>query len=511
MKTFLTRKRCCGILAHITSLPGPYGVGDVGLSSYAFIDFLVKANQSYWQFLPIGPTNSVFDNSPYMSTSAFAGSPLLISPDLLYENNLLKKSQVSSIPDFSPFSADFIKAADFKRKLLQRAFTNHTPAKDVKWQKFIEETDWLEDYALFMTLKEVFKGSGWYTWPEKLASRKKDALGKIKATEKDKYTYYCFEQYVFYTQWKKLRDYAKEKGITLFGDIPFYVGLDSTDVWANQELFTLDIKTHLPTAVAGVPPDYFSKTGQRWGNPLYRWEASSPVIKKKLKTWWISRLKLAFEQVEVARIDHFRGFESYWAIPAECATAIDGSWLKGPGKQFFKEMEATIGSMKIVAEDLGIINDAVRKLRDDLKLPGMRVLQFAFDGNPDNPFLPHNFDTQNCVVYTGTHDNDTSVGWFLSDQLSDDDRVKVKEYCNRKIFDETGIHQDLIYLALSSVAALSIFPLQDILGFGNDCKMNTPGISTGNWSWRCAPRYLDDETAAWLSEKTTLFGRGRQK
>lgn len=511
MKNFISNKRSSGVLAHITSLTSPFGIGDIGYSSYKFIDFLTKANQTYWQFLPTSPTNGVFGFSPYMSSSAFAGSPLLISPELLVEEGLVSSSYLKTDFGFSPYTTDFQRVSEFKQSMLLEAYSNFSANGNNQYNNFLEETTWLNDYALFMTLKNIYREKGWSEWPKEYVTRNKKALAKIRTEHITQIEYYLFEQYIFFKQWKKLHQYAKHSGIVLFGDIPIYVGLDSADVWANQDIFTLSPITHQPTTVSGVPPDYFSKTGQRWGNPLYRWNTSDPKTIEKLQNWWIERFRQIFQNVDVARIDHFRAFESYWSIPEENKTAIDGEWLKGPGKSFFKVIEKNLGKLDIVAEDLGIITPEVGELRDSLGFPGMKVLQFAFDGNPENSFLPHNFQTSNCIVYTGTHDNDTTVGWYLSDLLDDDKRKFIKEYCNRRFQDDNSIHQDLIHLALSSTSKLSIFPLQDILGFGNDCKMNSPGVATGNWAWRCAPEFLSKNIAQWIGEKTELFGRGRQE
>jgi 4-alpha-glucanotransferase len=509
-KNILSDRRRSGILAHISSLPSPYGIGDIGNASYDFLDFLEASGQSCWQFLPLTPTNSLFDNSPYMSTSAFAGSPLLISPDMLAADGLIDPGSLSNHPDFSIYTTDYKAVADFKKALLEEAFTTFSrQPPNPRFKAFLDSHTWLDDYALFMALKDHLKDSPWFLWPSEIATRKPKALDQQHQILAQAVDYYRFEQFIFYTQWSALRKKAEERQILLFGDIPIYVGLDSVDVWAHQNIYTLDPTTKLPTVVSGVPPDYFSETGQRWGNPLYRWDSSSKEVLQHLEDWWVQRLTVVFELVDIARIDHFRAFESYWAIPAENETAIDGKWLPGPGIDFFNAIEKRLGHLDIVAEDLGIITDEVLKLRDALGFPGMKVLQFAFDGNPDNYFLPHNFETSNCVVYTGTHDNDTTVGWFFSNQLNDEQRHTVKRMANRSLHDETGIHHDLMYLALSSTSNLSIFPLQDILGFGNDCRMNTPGVPQGNWGWRCAPQFLNSELREFMRTQTALFGRYR--
>ncbi|HID03073.1 MAG TPA: 4-alpha-glucanotransferase [Desulfobacterales bacterium] len=498
-------KRSSGILAHISSLPSTHGIGDIGYSAYAFLDFLHDAGQTLWQFLPTGPTNPAFDNSPYMSTSAFAGSPLLISLDLLVADGLLKK-QSAHYPGFSEYQTNFPKVATLKNRCMKEAFKQFNISEPA-FLKFKKNTHWLFDYCLFMTLKEIHQHKGWFDWPADIACREKAALKKVAEQNPHRLDYYAFEQFIFSKQWQKLRIKAKEKNIQFIGDIPIYVGWDSVDVWANQSIFALNPKTHAPTDVAGVPPDYFSKTGQRWGNPLYRWNCRDKKVKQQLYSWWTKRFEAIFGLVDIARVDHFRGFESYWSIPARQKTAIKGKWVKGPGIKFFKEIYKTLGPLQIIAEDLGEITPEVIALRDALGFPGMKVLQFAFDGNLENSFLPFNFTSPNSVIYTGTHDNDTTVGWFLSNQLNDQKRKNLKKYCNRQQNDDSGIHRDLIYLALSSISQYAIFPLQDVLGFGNDCKMNSPGSKEGNWAWRCAPRFLTQDISSWMHEQCTLFGR----
>lgn len=508
MNFFLSGQRSSGVLAHFTSIPSPFGIGDIGHSSRKFLSFLEQSNQTYWQFLPTGPTNSVFGHSPYMSSSAFAGSPLLICPESLKEMGLAEQSELADIEPFPPYRVDFDRVIRFKTKLLQNAYRRFDK-QDERYQQFISSTGWLKDYALFMSLKEVFKQKPWFAWPELLKNRDETALEDFKQNNKDAVGYFCFEQFLFATQWKQLRTTANQKGIKLFGDIPIYVGLDSADVWANQDIFTLDKKSGRPTHVAGVPPDYFSETGQRWGTPLYRWQTTEKNVRKQLLSWWTSRFKAMFTLVDTARIDHFRGFESYWAIPEEEETAVNGKWLKGPGKPFFEAVFKKLGKLEIVAEDLGIITEEVNKLKDSLNFPGMKVLQFAFDNNPANTFLPHNFTGTNSVIYTGTHDNDTTLGWFLSEQVTEHDRIFIKRYVNGSLNDLKPIHRDLIHLAFSSISALAIIPLQDLLGFGSDCRMNVPGTAEGNWQWRCTDEFLTADIAAWTNETTEMFGRGR--
>ena len=506
MSTLLSHRQS-GILAHVTSLPCPYGIGDIGSAGQNFLEFLAEAKQSVWQFLPTGPTHPVFDYSPYMSTSAFAGSSLLISPELLWQEGRISSASLHNHPPFSPYTVDFQAVTAFKTRLLEEAYLSFSPSEPA-FLAFTASHSWLDDYALFMAIKDDHQDLGWFDWPTAVARRLPSTLAELTELHEKRIQYYRFEQFIFHQQWQQLRAKASDLGIALLGDIPIYVGLDSVDVWANQPIFTLRPATGQPSHVSGVPPDYFSETGQRWGNPLYRWNSRSAATQSQLLDWWTKRFSAVFELVDLARIDHFRGFESYWAIPAEKPTAVDGVWLKGPGQSFFESITQKLGHLNIIAEDLGIITPAVEKLRDSLGFPGMKVLQFAFDGNADNPFLPHNFTTPNSIVYTGTHDNETTLGWFLgSNQMDDDLRRKIKRIANRELQDSHGIHQDLNYLALSSISTLAILPLQDVLGFGNDCRMNSPGTPAGNWRWRCAAEFLNTEITNSLAEQTSLFGR----
>jgi len=503
------KNRSSGILAHISSLPSPFGIGDIGPASCNFIDFLVQCDQSCWQFLPTNPTSSFFDDSPYMSISAFAGSPLLISPELLLKDGLISEMTLQDHPDFSPYTTNFQAVRKYKTGLLEKAYLNFIPGSAPGYHAFLTKNGyWLNDYASFMTLRENFADRGWQSWPAMKWTAEKL---KYFLTEKaNRVNYYRFEQYIFSTQWELLHKYAEKNSIALFGDLPIYVGFDSADVWAHRDIFAIDPKTWKPTYVSGVPPDYFSKTGQRWGNPLYQWNHKDQSVQANLLSWWTERLSALFAQVDIARIDHFRAFASYWAIPEEEKTAVTGKWLKGPGRKFFDRIIENLGPLNIVAEDLGIITPDVEQLRDDLHFPGMKVLQFGFDGNPDNSHLPHNFTTPRCVTYTGTHDNDTTLGWFLSDHLDDGLRRTIKKTVNRDLHDGSQIHRDLIYLAQSSISMMTIIPLQDILGFGSDCRMNVPGVAEGNWKWRCSEEFLTSDIAETLKYSTALFGRGRK-
>ncbi len=506
----MIQQRASGILAHISSLPSAYGIGDIGRSGQRFLNFLAEAEQLCWQFLPTGPTHPLVDNSPYMSLSAFAGSSLLICPELLHEEGLLPRQALTPPAGISPYATEYAAVRDYKQQLLQEAFTNFQPEDSLPYQTFVSTSPWLEEYALFMSLKESFQGAGWFAWPQQLATREPAALEKAAGENSQRMAYYRFEQFIFFQQWQALHRTARGLGIELFGDLPIYVGYDSADVWANQRIFALDRNTLRPQLVSGVPPDYFSATGQRWGNPLYDWQNAQPEIREALLDWWCDRLAHLFTMVDIARIDHFRGFAAYWAIPEEEETAEKGHWLPGPGKDFFAAITGRLGELNIVAEDLGVITPDVEALRDELGFPGMKILQFAFDGSLDNPYLPHNFTTSNCLVYTGTHDNNTTVGWFLGDIQSEERRDEIRRLTNRRPGDREDIHRDLIYLAQASISRLCIFPLQDILGFGGDCKMNSPGVATGNWRWRCPADLLSSDRAEELRISTRLFGRGRR-
>lgn len=498
--------RSSGILLHVSSLPGPFGIGDIKYA-YTFVDFLAASGQSYWQILPLSPTSMFFGNSPYMSFSTFAGNPLFISPEIMHEQGLLDAEDLQDA-SFSEYYVDFEKVNVFKRKVLQKAWRKFKKlAEKTAFLEFCRNNSfWLKDHALFMALKEKFNYAPWYEWPNDFCCADKKTLLVATHELDERINYYCFEQYLFYRQWQELHQYARKKGIKIIGDLPIYVGADSVDVWANQNIFELDRKTRQPVNISGVPPDYFSETGQRWGNPLYRWNTRKADVKKQLYDWWYKRFKTIFSFVDIIRIDHFRGFESYWSIPSAEETAINGKWKRGPGTHFFHEMENRLGGLPVIAEDLGIITPAVEKMRFDLGYPGMKILLFAFDGNRDNDYLPYNYD-RNCIVYTGTHDNDTAIGWFLDPDIPRDSKQQMKRAANKSDEDIATAHHDFMYLAMSSTAVLSVFPMQDVLGFGNDCRMNKPATAIGNWQWRCAPENLNEQLADWLMQQTSFYGR----
>ncbi|MBM9613586.1 4-alpha-glucanotransferase [Desulfobulbus rhabdoformis] len=506
----ILRQRSSGILLPIFSLPGPYGIGEIGKEAFDFIDFLNDSKQKSWQILPTTPVAPLFGNSPYMSFSAFAGSPLLIAAQGLVEAGWLLETEIPS-PSFSPFLVEYDKIESYKKELLQKAWRRFSqkPSFADTLEQFASTHPWAQDYALFVALKNKMGNAPWYEWPEGL--RQHDSLACAQA-QKDLLAdvhYHLFTQYVFMKQWQALRDYARAHEVQLIGDLPIYVALDSVDVWVNQSIFQLDENTGEPTRVAGVPPDYFSATGQRWGNPLYRWNSANTEVETQLYAWWEQRLQHNFNLVDVVRIDHFRGFESYWSVPAEEETALNGSWQPGPGENFFREMTIRLGEMNIIAEDLGVITKEVEELRDSLDYPGMKILLFAFDGNPENSYLPYSMGKKS-VVYTGTHDNDTAVGWYLSSEVAPEAKKQAKLFAHCSDDNAGSFHRELIYLAYGSPANLAIIPMQDVLGYGNDCRMNTPGTTTGNWQWRLTRSSLTPELSTWLGQQVELFGRDPQ-
>lgn len=496
-------KRASGILLHPTSLPSRFGIGDLGVSAYNFVDFLAASNQQVWQILPIGPTGH--GNSPYLSYSALAGNPLLISPEKLKEDNLLTPEELDSLPDYPIDRVDYNLVIKTKMPLLGLASTRFqqqaTPEQLQEFQQFCARNkDWLDDYALFMALKEAHNGASWNTWDEEIAKRQPKAMAEWATRLQDAIFYHKFLQYQFCSQWGELRQYTNSQGIEIFGDIPVYVAHDSVDVWSHPEIFRLDPKTGEAALMAGVPPDYFSTTGQLWGNPVYNWEK----LQETNFDWWVKRVERMLDYVDIIRIDHFRGFQAYWAVPQGEKTAINGKWIEAPGEEFFSLLNKQLKELPLVAEDLGVITPEVEALRDKFNFPGMKVLHFAFDSDRTNPFLPYNYIDCNCVVYTGTHDNNTTVGWFYD--RSSEEQTRVVDYLG--CISHKGIHWSLISLALSSVAKTAIFPLQDILGLGAEAKMNTPSQEEGNWEWRYHPSALDYEgLGEHLKYVTYLYGR----
>ena len=496
--------RSSGVLLHPTSLPGEFGIGDLGKSARDFLEFLSKTGQRWWQILPLGPTG--YGNSPYQSHSSFAGNALLISPVGLIEQGWIRPKDFPPDPGFKTDAVEFDLVRDFKEALLRQSFTAFKGGQ--AYELFLETNAWwLEDYSLYMALKKEHGGRAWYDWDPALVTRKATALKKARAQLAEEIDYHRFVQFVFDLQWKELRAACDAMKVDLIGDLPIFVALDSADVWSRPDLFFLDKKGRA-SVVAGVPPDYFSETGQLWGNPLYRWD----VHKEEDYKWWVDRLKALLERVRLVRIDHFRGFEAYWEVPAKSETAATGRWVPGPGAPFFHEVGRQLGGLPLIAEDLGLITPHVEDLRDLFHLPGMRVLQFAF--GPDagsEKYLPHQY-VPNSVVYTGTHDNDTTVGWYTSTNIEttqSDYEVRAERDFARRYVGTSGknINWDMIRLASMSVADTAIFPLQDILGLGSEARMNVPGRAEGNWSWRYRKSSLNARAAEQLAEVTAVYSR----
>jgi len=490
--------RSSGILLHPTSLPGRWGIGELGTEAFKFIDFLSGAGQSLWQILPLGPTG--YGDSPYQCFSAFAGNPLLVSLDRLVKDGLLTERDLGT-PDLPQDHVDYGAVIEFKLPLLQLSFERLqrgvSSAHVTALSEFCAaQAGWLDDYALFMAIKQEHGGASWDLWKRDIATRQPEALERWRRALARQVTLQKYLQYLFFSQWHQVKAYANERGIRIVGDAPIFVAYDSADVWANARLFHLDEQGR-PTVVAGVPPDYFSATGQRWGNPLYRWDRMAETG----YAWWIDRVKMTLGAVDMVRLDHFRGFEAYWEVPADEETAINGRWVPGPGAALFTALERALGDLPIIAEDLGVITPQVEALRDQFHLPGMKVLQFAFDDDARNPYLPHNY-SRDCVAYTGTHDNDTTLGWFWS--LDHAEREAVRCYLGR---DGSDIAWDLWRLTLSSVADISIVPLQDVLRLGSAARQNTPGQASGNWSWRFCAEALTPDLARGIRLLTSTYGR----
>jgi len=488
-------RRRAGLLLHPTSLPGEYGIGTFGKWARLWVDRLAESGQSLWQMLPLGPTG--YGHSPYQCYSAFAGNPLLVDLPLLEEEGLLAENLHGRRDDFDPVHVDYDRVEAYVYPLLRAAFLRFrtVPEMSAAFEAFCrDEADWLEEFALFMALKKAHHGKIWHAWERPYARRDPEALAGFARAHADEIAWQKFLQFLFDRQWRALKKYANAKGIKIVGDLPIYVSEDSADVWAHPELFELD-ETGRPKRVAGVPPDYFSETGQRWGNPLYDWQR----MKEEGYDWWLRRFEKSLALYDIVRIDHFRGFEAYWAIPADEETAVNGEWVKGPGHDFFETVRRRLGHLPIIAEDLGIITPEVEKLRDDFGLPGMKVLQFAFGGGADNPYLPHNYPKR-CVAYTGTHDNDTTVGWFEKEA----DTEAVVAYLARS---DEEIEWKMIREATASTALFSVVPMQDLLGLGSFARMNTPGEAEGNWRWRMTARQMEEADWARLKALAERYGR----
>jgi 4-alpha-glucanotransferase len=490
--------RFCGVLLHPTSLPGPYGIGDIGRCAHAFVDFLVAAGQQWWQIMPLGPTG--FGDSPYQCFSAFAGSPYLVSLGALADDGLLDQTDLDACPQFPTGKVDYGPVIEFHLAMLKRAylaFSRDAAAhQKAELDAFAEsQAHWLDDYADFMACKEAHGGNVWSAW----SYGKGKLLDELPPEFDELRDYHVFIQWAFDRQWHTLKTYANERGVRIIGDMPIYVAYDSADVWGHPELFHVDERGQL-TLLAGVPPDYFSETGQLWGNPVYRWDA----CKAEDFAWWMARFRRLLDLCDVVRIDHFRGFCAGWAVPADSKTAEKGEWLPAPGKAIFKRVKKEFGDAPLLAEDLGVITPDVEELRDKFGLPGMRILQFGFGEDAENQFLPHNY-VERCVAYTGSHDNDTSLGWYTS--LDDKTQDHVRRYLGRDCHD---IAWDMIRAVYASVAQYAIIPLQDVLSLDGDARMNYPGREEGNWQWRYEEGVLTEFLAARLRDLAELYGRWRK-
>lgn len=498
----MVKSRKSGILLHPTSLPGKYGIGTLGREAYRFVDFLILSKQSLWQICPLGHTG--YGDSPYQCFSAFAGNPLLIDLETLVQKGFLAESDIENV-SFDSEKVDYGKVIDWKFPLLKKAFNAFKQQNDVyenaKFRIFASKNkDWLDDYALFMSLKNKFGGKAWFTWDEDIRLRRRTAVDHYKSELADEIMFYQFLQYEFSEQWLSLKAYANRNYIQIIGDIPLYIAADSSDAWASPELFLLDEKNGLPQKVAGVPPDYFSTTGQLWGNPIYNWF----YMKATGFKWWIKRIEANLRWADILRLDHFRGLCAFWEVPYGEETAINGKWREAPGKELFEALQKKFGNIPILAEDLGVITEDVVELREKYNLPGMKILQFAFDSQEPSSktFFPHVYD-KNCAVYTGTHDNDTVHGWYNA--AKEVDRVTADEYL--RITDKKNLHYDFIRAAWASVANIAIAPMQDLLGKGSEARMNLPGSASGNWQWRFKWEDLTSEHEEFLARITELYGR----
>ncbi len=496
------KRRASGILAHITSLPSRHGIGDLGPAAYEFVDFLSQSKQSYWQILPVNPTDSAYDDSPYHSVSALAANPLLISPEKMAQEGWLTHENIRDIPDFDKEKVDFRKITEYKLRLFEEAFRRFqqksTPADYGVFCR--ENAGWLDDYALFSALKAHHSSETWSSWQKEFRDRNEEALKKFERENQNKIEKTKFLQYIFMRQWHELKQYCRNKNINIIGDLPIYVDYDSADVWSNPGFFKLDGRKR-PFVVAGVPPDYFSRTGQLWGNPLYDWNE----IKQSGFRWWISRLDRVLELCDIVRIDHFRGLVAYWEVAATEETAVNGKWVEAPVMEFLETLSRHYIHLPFIAEDLGTITPDVREVMHHFYLPGMKVLLFAFgDEDSRHPYLPHNYG-KNYVVYTGTHDNNTSRGWF-ENEADENEKSRLMRYLGKPV-KSSEVHWELIRLAMSSVAATAIIPMQDILGLDEPARMNRPATNRGNWKWRMTPAQLKSAAQTPLKELTEMYGR----
>lgn len=492
--------RACGVLLPISSLPSKYGIGSFSKEAYEFVDKLVAAGQKYWQILPLGPTS--YGDSPYQALSTFAGNPYFIDLEIFIRDGLLTEGECCGY-DYggSESYVDYDKIYASRYPLFRKAYERCSLEWNTEFAEFVKENSyWLEDYCLYRAIKSDEEGKSWDMWPEGLKKRRPEALEAAREKLANEIQFYRFLQYMFYKQWSQLKGYANKKGVKIIGDLPIYVAFDSADTWANPLLFQFD-EDNQPLAVAGCPPDYFAPQGQLWGNPLYRWEYHRATGYQ----WWVQRMKHCYEMYDVVRIDHFRGFDEYYSIPYGDKTAEFGHWEKGPGLELFQSLKKQLGELSVIAEDLGLLTDSVVQLVEDTGFPGMKVLQFAFDDSENSIYLPHKY-TQNCVVYTGTHDNDTVKGWLHT--LNDHDRWFMKEYMNKE--EEHSLDKtvwDLIRLAISSVADTAIVPIQDYLCLGGEARINTPSTLGDNWKWRLAKWQFTDEVIGRMRRLAKLYGR----
>jgi len=503
-------KRSCGILLHITSLPGKYGTGTIGDEAFEFIDLLSDNGITYWQILPTGPVCDSMCYSPYSSLSAFAGNELFISTDRIRTKKWFRDGIKTPATEDNSF-ADFKSAEEYTLSFLKTAESNFrkhcSPGERELYDLFtLEHGDkWLDDYALYRALSKKYDTCNWLEWDKDIALRDPGAIASSLFELESEINAIKFSQYIFFSQWEELREYAKTKKIKIIGDIPIYISMDSADSWTAQNIVEIDYDEMKPAFISGVPPDYFSKTGQLWGNPVYKWHNADGELNEETYQWWLKRLKHSLSLTDITRIDHFRGFESFWSVRYGEETAIDGEWIEGPGKVFFDRLATDIGELPIIAEDLGVITPEVKKLRDDLGIPGMKILLFAFDQNNKNDYLPHNITDKKCIVYTGTHDNNTANGWFYNPSMYENDRNYIIEYLAMK--DWSDFHLRIIREAMATIADLVIIPAQDILGYGSEFRMNTPGTTENNWIWKLTRDALNRKNMGHIKRLACIFSR----
>lgn len=502
----MIKERNGGVLLHISSLPSKFGIGDLGPEAYKFAVFMAEAGLQYWQLLPLNPVEIGSGYSPYSGLSAFAGYPMLISPELLVKEKYLTEEDLTADMKADATAINYEEVIPFKVKILDKAFRqflkHSTPTQEIQFEDFcMTHAHWLDDFALYMAIKNNFNGKSWNQWPEGLKNREKASMTQIKKSLQREILKEKFLQYVFFQQWEALKAYCKEKSIKFFGDLPIYVGYDSADVWSHPELFKLD-KNKAMSAVAGVPPDYFSASGQLWGMPVFNWK----VNRKKKYKWWIQRLSHNLHLFDLIRLDHFRAFSAYWEVPAGEETAINGEWKKGPGSKLFRRLKQKYPDLPIIAEDLGEIDQPVYDLMDKYQMPGMKVLLFAFgEGMPKNPYIPHNH-TENAIIYTGTHDNNTVRGWF-ENSATEEDKQRLSLYAGNKDITAENVAETMIHLAMASIGKLTIVPMQDFLNLGEEAIMNRPSTANGNWLWRMKPKAATKTLAKKIRKQLEMFDR----